>query len=87
MSVKTKRVMVLVGCIVYGILHMLPCWTPELNTTLLFGWWPFETFYRVLLIFVGGTLFAWLFISWGMPRDTSDAIRPAEEEKGKGGAE
>ena len=84
---STKKMLVLVGIVVYAILHMVPIWTPGINATLLFGWWPFESLYRVILLLPVGVLWAWLLVSWFMPKDASEAIRPAEEEKTKGGAE
>ncbi len=83
---STKKILVLVSIVVYATLHMLPIWTPGINANLLFGWWPVESLYRVILLLPVGVLFAWLLISWAMPSDASDAIRPAEEEKSKGGA-
>jgi hypothetical protein len=84
MSVRTKRLMVVLGIIVYAILQ-LDFWNWG-KSTLLFGWWPIETFHHFVLLVVGGTLFVFLLISWGMPKDASEAIRRPEEESEKGGA-
>ena len=85
---STKRILVMsISIVVLVVLHLLPLWTgTKVNTTLVFGWWPFENFYATLRIFVIGTLWVWLLTSYLMPRDASDAVRrPEEEKKGKGG--
>lgn len=86
---STKRISVLsISIVVLVILHLLPLWTgTRVNTTLVFGWWPFENFYATLRIFIIGTLWVWLLTGFLMPRNASDAIRrPDEEETSKGGA-
>jgi hypothetical protein len=67
---KARHIARIIFLAVFLFLHM-DFWLWD-NTTLVFGWWPLQSFYHTLHWIVGGTLVVYLFTLWGMPRSESE---------------
>lgn len=74
---KVKHIAIVLVLAAFLFLHM-DFWLWD-NTTLVFGWWPLQSFYHVLLWVFGGTLVVYLFTKWGMPDKDPDSSE--EDEK------